>query len=400
MTEPTSNQRQPKPAIADDFAAAVTDRNPAAERIRVEILNNLEQVDRDQWEELWKSDPTATVFQTYSWYAAWLQHFGTEVEQRILLVWGQDRLVGACPLCITLQQRFGIIRRRILTFISSHSAVHALDQAPICAPDQEEKVLYILAQAIQGMRGFTAFHCELFEQDSRTHRLLSRLGDVLRRSVTSSPSILSHVVILPDSFEELVKQRLSWTRRRTLRKTCRKFDRNSDRIELRTALTEPDLHLLVAAMGQHKGERFKARGARSTLDDQRFVAFLKTVSPVLAAEGRAIGWIALVDGKPAATELAFFDEHGHFFPYNTSFDLQFSKLRLNYVIESARFTEAIQRGYDHLDLSTGLSEYKVHWTKGNGRELHFGEIIVHRLANVLFWMLTRARRLLREEGPS
>jgi CelD/BcsL family acetyltransferase involved in cellulose biosynthesis len=71
------------------------------DKIEVEEIGSLEALDRIavEWEELWRSDPRATPFQTPAWLIPWWRHIGVG-ELMTIAVRAGGELVGLAPLYI------------------------------------------------------------------------------------------------------------------------------------------------------------------------------------------------------------------------------------------------------------------------------------------------------------
>jgi CelD/BcsL family acetyltransferase involved in cellulose biosynthesis len=72
------------------------------------VLRSLEAVKehRQTWEKVWRSDPRATVFQSYAWAVAWLEHYQHFVKSPFIIIcYAQGKAVGITPLYL---RRFGV----------------------------------------------------------------------------------------------------------------------------------------------------------------------------------------------------------------------------------------------------------------------------------------------------
>ncbi len=72
-----------------------------------------------EWEELYRSSPAATPFQTWAWLYSWWEFYGEDYELRLVAVRYADLLVGLIPLMLERRRGF----RRLLfigTGITDH----------------------------------------------------------------------------------------------------------------------------------------------------------------------------------------------------------------------------------------------------------------------------------------
>ena len=144
------------------------------------------------------------MYQTWSWYAAAERHFAPPGSLRVLLIRKGNRLLGAAPLCIVTQSRYGLIHRRILTFLSSYSYAHPLDQSPLIEVDAVESVLPLLTEKILELGGFDVVSFELFESGSAAHVLLEELGRLKERRVNYRFQATSHFLNLPSTYKKYI----------------------------------------------------------------------------------------------------------------------------------------------------------------------------------------------------
>ena len=367
--------------------------------LQVHQYDSIAQVDAALWEDLWLRDRRAHIYQKYDWYRTWEEQFAPAEPVRILIVRSGERAVGAAALMVHRQCRWGVARRRILTFLSSHSSAYPLDQGPLLDPACEEEVLEVLARHILGMKGYAAFQCELFEAGSPADRLLDAVARRTGREAHRREVTRSHLVDLALDYEAFIQGLGSRTRRNVRNYSKKFFEGGADRA-VTVARTPGEMRELLAAMRRQKRDRFEELGAQSNLDEERLSGFLDSLAERLQPKGWMHGVVAQMGDAIAATQLFFLDEHGHAYSYNSSFDPEFKELRLHYLVEAERFKEAIARGYGRMDLSTGHDEHKRHWSGGQTRALLEGWVIVRPLGNACYWLWEQARERLRRPSDA
>ncbi len=354
--------------------------------LSVSMAHAMDSIAEESWQDLWECAVDSNVYQTYDWYRSFERHFGLAGKIQLILVRQGERLVGACPLMFVRQQRFGIFRHRILTFLSSFSPAYPLDQGPLIARDADQAaVLGAMARAITRLAGISTIEFELCEPGSLASQLLQRVAEILDHRVSRVAAIESHQVDLPGDLETLIGS-LGGRTRRNVRHTCRKFETLGQTREHRQVQTMDELLEMLATMRTQKRERFDSTGRHSTFEDDRFDAFLHEVALALWRRGRLIGLVARVDGRIVATQLIFKDEHQHIYSYNSSSDPEFTQHRLHYLLSIRRFEEAIRLGYRRIDLSTGHAAHKEHWSRGNTRTLWQSRVVLRPEAELL-WRL-------------
>jgi CelD/BcsL family acetyltransferase involved in cellulose biosynthesis len=76
---------------------------PSLEVREINELASLERFAAD-WNSLLPRTPGASYFQSFDWFATYWRHFGATRRMRVMLVWGNQRLVGVVPLCIVRER--------------------------------------------------------------------------------------------------------------------------------------------------------------------------------------------------------------------------------------------------------------------------------------------------------
>jgi hypothetical protein len=304
-----------------------------------------------------------------------------------------DRLIAAAPLSIITQSCYGLIHRNVLTFLSSYSYAHPLDQGPLIDADVVEVVLPLLAEQIVKLGGFDVVSFELFGSGSLANLLLKELGHFTKRRVSYRVQATSHVVNLPSTYENFITT-LGSSTRKNIRKYRNRFKAKEDR-EIQFVASGRQMIEMLEALRIQKKRRLNNVGHASTFDDDRFFAFLNDVCLALLREGRVLGLMAQVNGHIAATQLVLMDQHGYSYAYNSSFDLDFDHMRLHYVLENARIEEVINRGYRTMDLSTGHEPHKRHWSRDQKRKLLEGILVIRPIGNAGFWLIDALKSLFK-----
>jgi len=361
--------------------------------MEVTVHNTFKTISEDQWESLWKSMPTSNIYQTWSWFNAWEKHFVQPGSLRVLLFSENGQLVGAAPLFIFRESRLGIFKRKVLTFASSYSLPYPLDQGPLVDPDRVDQIISKMAIEISKLKGFNIISFELFEHGGLTWKLLQALSRHINCRVSCKILYVSHIVILPETYEAFIKTLGKSTRKNIRKAHNRFFEEKSNKVEI--IKSSEEVAELVETLSKQKNIRFSKKEEYSTFKDSRFVSFLNDVCVSFLRDGRLLGMIARVNGKIAATQLVLLDQNGYSFAYNSSFDSIYRDMRIHYVLESMRFKYAIKMGYRWMDLSAGHDHHKNHWSKGNTRNLYEGILVIRPLENTAFYLLDELKTLFK-----
>jgi len=75
---------------------------------------------KQPWQDLFRSNPNHTPYQSWEWNYTWWKHFGTAGHLRLLMVTQQSRLIGIAPFFINTS--YGGAPLRHLAFLSRKRA--------------------------------------------------------------------------------------------------------------------------------------------------------------------------------------------------------------------------------------------------------------------------------------
>jgi CelD/BcsL family acetyltransferase involved in cellulose biosynthesis len=104
----------------------------------VELIDSIEKLVelRDEWSELWDSDPTATVFQHPDWLLPWTRHLWGGGKLRVATMRNGSRLVGVAPLFVWGDGRVAWLGSGLSDYLGMTTAPEFADEvarAVICA---------------------------------------------------------------------------------------------------------------------------------------------------------------------------------------------------------------------------------------------------------------------------
>lgn len=91
--------------------------------IHVRELNGICELLRFQseWRALTVSARSAAPFLQPEWIAAWWEAFGGDRELRVITAWQSSSLVGAIPLMLSRERRYGLLVRHLSSLTNEHS---------------------------------------------------------------------------------------------------------------------------------------------------------------------------------------------------------------------------------------------------------------------------------------
>ncbi len=317
---------------------------------------SMTDVDRDEWDDLARRSPTASVFQSYGWQLAWWDTQAGAAEPLLLAARdGEGRLVGIAPLMIDVRGP-APVRTRTVCF-AGHGLFNYGDFLLAAEP------VAVLSAFVDWLVEHHALWSALrFGRILDTSPTYEVLGDVLsergirvvhRRDLDSPELVLGAD---PAGDRRLLRKQGMQTKLNRLRREGDvRFDRRSDADSI-TAL-------LPTFFEQHIARRSSVRsGAASGFVDGGRRRFVERLVELLAPTGQLLLDVLWLDGRPLAFNLLLVDpdRRRHVLVLLT-FDLEVARhspglLLLRHTLEAT--IEAANDGVEILDFSIGEHGYK------------------------------------------
>ncbi len=309
-----------------------------------------------EWRTLADRCPTATVFQTYEWNAAWWRNLGRRPGRRLRLLTfrdaGDGRLVGLAPLMTSFW--YGTPLRR-LSFLGTGASDY-LDV--VAAPGHEPQVI-------------EAFYAELRRSGGWQIADLQQLreGGVLRALPPTPESGLSHFdadgeacpfLALPGDWETLTRQFGKKTRA-----NIGYYDRGLQKVYEVEAGYVADTQTLDGEMTRlfelHQ-RRWNQRWLPGVFGSRAVQEFHRDAARSLLARG----WLRLftlkLDGETQACLYCFaFGDRVCY--YQGGFEPTLAKWSLGTVLTARAMQSAIGEGRAVFDFLRGDEPYKAKWTQ-------------------------------------
>ncbi|MFW2335436.1 GNAT family N-acetyltransferase [Ilumatobacter sp.] len=311
----------------------------------------------DEWDDLARRSPTASVFQSYGWQRAWWDTQGRPAEPLLLEARdGAGALVGIAPLMIDDRGRMPGSRRTVR--FAGHGLLNYGDF--LLAERPVEVLSAFVDWLIEHHSIWTTLRFGRILDTSPTYRIL---GDVLeqrgirvvhRRDLDSPELVLNDDAALDRKL--LRKQGMQTKLNRLRREGTVAFDRISD--------PESIAELLPTFFQQHIQRRssVSAGGASGFLDEGRR-EFVERLIELLGRTGQVLLDVLWFDGRPIAFNLLLVDPDGrrHLLVLLT-FDVEIARhspglLLLRHTLE-ATIDAGQADGVEVLDFSIGEHGYK------------------------------------------
>lgn len=329
------------------------------------IIERVEHFDGFQclktaWDALYRSDPEAQYFLSWTWLAGVLQ---THPGQWVVLVArdADGQYLGALPL--RRKTVWSKSRERLRNEIEFAGRLFWADYGGVlCVPEHEAPVLRALATHITRMnwshfylKGFriSDHRYDLFMEPFTDDRLfVESLTSVINDGETDN--LVALYLDLPGSFETYLSDRLSSNTRQKIRRFIRKVESSSDfRIETTTSETAVrDLQILErlwhAMWAPVKGSK-----------TERLAAMYRTIV-TRGLDDERVQMIVLWHGeRPVGVLASFVDwEKSRLLFFVTGRDESFDELPVGLVLHAWNIRWAIERGIKTYDFLRGNEPYK------------------------------------------
>lgn len=298
---------------------------------------------RPEWEELWRRDPAATLFQSPAWLLAWWRFFGTS-DPLILTARAGGQLVGLLPLYLLRENGcrkllpIGLGLSDYIEALLSPDAPQVGDRfmAAITAmPEWDECWLPDLVP--EGALASAVAHCELAEV-----------------AVPAAPCPILDLPSNPAKLYETVP-----------RKTLRDLRQARTRAALAGAVTieaiaREKLDSATDDLFRLHQQRWRGRGECGVCGDPRVQSFHRVAAKALLATGMLRLYRLSLDAAVIAVYYGFAAK-GRAYAYLGGFDPSQPRLSPGMQIIAHAIEQAIAEGATSFDFLRGEESYKYAW---------------------------------------
>ncbi|MDQ2800454.1 MAG: GNAT family N-acetyltransferase, partial [Armatimonadota bacterium] len=307
-----------------------------------------------EWQELAAACPTATVFQTWEWNAAWWGRFGRVPGRRLRLVIfraSDGALVGLAPLMTSFW--YGTALRR-LSFVGTGASDY-LDA--LAAPGWEDAVAHALYAHLQHTGGWQVADFQQLRVGSLLRERRPSLGTGLAcLDVSGEPC---PYLALPGDWDSLLRGLGKKTRA-----NVNYYDRALGKVyvvEAAPISDEAELDGEMTRLFELHQRRWNQRWLPGVFSGRRVQAFHREAARALLRQG----WLRLfalrLDGVTQAS-LYCFAYGDRLCYYQGGFEPTLAKLSLGTVLTARAMQSAIGEGRAVFDFLRGDEPYKAKWT--------------------------------------
>lgn len=340
-----------------------SDELPAA-AVHVEAIRSVEGLSRLQaeWQCLQRQEGVVP-FTSWEWNFAWWRHLARSrfsLRDRLFVHAFRNaggELVAVAPLMLTVLPAVGP-SLRVLQFFGADKNITEI-RGILCRAGHESEVYAALLDGLFARRfEWDCFLAEGFREDGAVPSCLGRHAGV--RFVGTRPDL---ILPLPKTWDEFRA-----TRSRNIKESLRKCNNS-----LRRDGLVP--HYVVATRGPELANAleslFRLHGMRAALadtvahanvfDNKASRAFFREVCDGLSRSDGVRAFSMNIGGRTVAVRIAF--SIGRcLYLYYSGYDPAFRKYSVMTSVVAEAIKYAIARGYDSVNLSTGLDVSKTRWS--------------------------------------
>ncbi len=315
--------------------------------MHVSLVDDLAAL-RNEWEELFAVDTTATPFASFEWLSAWCNHWADGGEPWILAVYEEERLVG---LAAFLRRSRGGLR-----YLTGLGVGVGNYWDVLAVPTYREFVVRAVTRALEERSSeWDAFFMDKLPEESSMMAALGeaelRLGPITR---LTSPRIE-----LPEVFDEYLAG-VSGKRRREIRRNVEKLDEGE--LAIHAVSGRDELRAAIERWQALKIESWVNRGLSMDPEhgSRRFLEF--TVEALTAMVPRALAtvWELRRGEEVVAINVGLLDERAYY-GWLFGFDSRFERLRPGHIVIGYGIRWSIREKLQYFDFMLGAESYKYHY---------------------------------------
>lgn len=348
-------------------------------------------VQRDEWNALVARNPTNTAFQTFEWFDTWWAAFGKLHRLHLLTVHQDGTVVGIAPFML-LRGPLGL---RQLELIGTPNA----DYQDLIVPDRRSEVIGALCRFLHAERSsWDMIVLRSLPERSPTVSEFRMASEALGLGVMDLERQPCPAVVLAGREAE-TRRALG---RYSLRRSQRRLGQRGT-LGFHVYTTSEEIHQALPKFYEQHVQRWQETGDPSPFTDPAFRDWYRALA--VAAHGAHWLHFSVLEcgGRPAAFHFGF--QYGRKLSwYKPSFDWAFHRESPGAVLIAHLIEDALSRGLDELDFSSGLEPFKLRFsnTRSFNRNLrvfsssllHYAFVAGGRLRNAASgaWQRLRGRR--------
>lgn len=334
----------------------------------------------EQWDQLLRQDPDATVFQTREWIESWWSVFGVRNQLMMIGVLEGDRLIGLAPLMR------GVREHNDRIFFVAHDQADYQDI--IARTEDRKRVVHAVVEVLRQAAGWSVMEVNNLPASSPTADILpAACLSAGFRTLRGTDEICP--VLLREGPEPTP---YSLARKYRVRRASNYFRRQGD-------LAITDLHdprealpYLAAFFDQHI-RRWQDTRTPSLFNDAAKRQFYETMVERLLPAGHLLFSVATLDGQPIAFHLGF-DFGGRVFWYKPSFEPRLAQYSPGTLMIEHLIQHVLRNDRRELDFTLGAEPFKQRYTNSERININL-RVFRHPGRYLVSWSVDSSYRGLR-----
>jgi CelD/BcsL family acetyltransferase involved in cellulose biosynthesis len=306
------------------------------------------------WQELFRSNPNHTPFQSWEWNFAWWKHFGKAGQLRLLIVEQDGQSVGIAPFRINLRYEGAPLRH--LAFISRKRADY-LDF--IVTPGTESLFFTELFAFLHERKSeYPMLELREFPENSVNlpYLLQSGTGSFPYLSLQRAENCAT--LMLPSKWEEYLAL-LGKSARRNVGRYRRRLTE-----EFAMSWKAPEAAEEIQGCFDDFASVYRSRwrnvhGA-TLFDESRSLAFERELCNLASAAGWYRFYLLYLDGAPVAGYLGYVCNNKYFAGL-LAYLPAMQKHSVGSVLIGLSVEDCINKGFSEFDMTRGDEPYKHQW---------------------------------------
>lgn len=311
--------------------------------MEISLTSSIDQFDklRDAWNTVYSADPHATVHRSWAWLRGWIE--STSYNPLVLAVRQNTSSPYVAFLVLGIEPN---AKNRGELYLGGHSL--SAHTGFVCVPRYAEEAIPTFSSAIQNQLNWYRFVLrDVF--DPRLSGFI-KCFSLRKFDIQQVNPTLCHYLPLPNSWDQYLREFLSWKTRKSLRYCLRQIERYTDLrcVTARTENLENYIETLLTLWLSRWGPK-----PEEVLDQIRAI-FRRCF------ESKSLWLTILWDGAtPLSGMAAYVDQQKKTFsPFLMAYNEQFAKFSPGKVVLAHSIRYAIEHEFRMYDFGRGTMEYK------------------------------------------
>ena len=313
---------------------------------RCEVVTNFSELEQfsSDWERLWRADPEAEIFQTFSWARAWWRSYGQKLTLCSLVVFDADEVIGILPL---------VKDGDTIKFMGGTQADYC---DILCEDDRIDDVLSAGMQKLLELPDWKRCVFHNLKREGRIVKHCAALSSELRGRLQVVSAGDCHTILVDQNDDVLASLLGKNHTRRRLNKL-----RKAGSLTFRHIATKADAQIHLDQFFKHQIRRRALAGKESAASAPEFQQFLRALVTELELENELLFGVLELDSRPLAWHFSF-QANGKLALYQQTLDIDAWDYTPGEVLIHQLLLYVKQNAFRELDFSHGNEPFKDRFT--------------------------------------